>query len=68
VELDPSQGSDVIREWSGEVLGRMALGDPTVTELDIYEAVGASLALSAVTLDELLSPRNSYVVDLFCTP
>ena len=59
--IDPDQFS----EWSGDVLGRFALGDPSISYGDLYEAVSVSWVFACERVEEVLSPRNSWVVDLF---
>jgi hypothetical protein len=65
---DPNEAADVLSQWAGGVVARFALDASSVSEGDVYEAVGVSLGLSATTDEELLNPRNPYIVDLFCTP
>ena len=47
------------------MLGRFALGAPSISYGDLYEAVSVSFVFDCETVEEVLSPRNSYVVDLF---
>jgi hypothetical protein len=67
-ELDPKEVGDLLNEWSGDVLSRVALGDPSISEADIYEAVAVSWINSQDTLEGVLSPHNHRVVSLFIDP
>jgi hypothetical protein len=65
---DPEELSRVLREWSGDVLGRFALDPESVSGSDLYEAVACSWIETRTTEAEVFDPLNHYVVDLFVTP
>jgi len=57
-----------LQGWVGNVLGRFALDPDSVSDRDIYEAVGCSWIATRETFEEVFDPLNGYVVDLFCSP
>ena len=67
-ELDPKEVGDLLSQWSGDVLGRFALRDRSVSEADIYEAVAVSLINSRDTSEGVFSPDNHRIVSLFIDP
>ena len=66
--LDPDGASEMLSHWAGNVLGRFALDETSVSDAELYEAVGVSLVMNAKTEEEVFDPRNAFIVDLFCTP
>jgi hypothetical protein len=65
---DPLDFENHMREWIGETLGLFALNDPRVTEAQLIEAVDVELVMGAETAEEVLSPQNWRIAELFCTP
>ncbi len=57
-----------MRQGIGDTIGRFALGDPTITETQLIEAVDVELVMQAKTTAELLSEQNWWIAELFCTP
>lgn len=66
--VDPDGASEMLSQWAGSVLGRLALDGTSVSDAELYEAVGVSVILNAKTEEEVFDPRNAFIVDLFCTP
>jgi hypothetical protein len=66
--ISPDDASEMLSQWAGNVVGSFALDETSVSDADLYEAVGVSLVMNAKTEDEVFDPRNAFIVDLFCTP
>jgi hypothetical protein len=66
--ISPDDASEMLSRWAGNVVGSFALDETSVSDADLYEAVGVSLVMNAKTEDEVFDPRNAFIVDLFCTP
>ena len=67
-ELDPNEAERLLTKWSGEILGRFALGDETVTHGDLYQAAAISWIGIQDTPEGVFNPHNHRIVDLFVTP
>jgi hypothetical protein len=59
---------DLFAQYSGDVLGPFALGDGSVTEEHLYQAVSISQIATQETPKGILSPYNPRIVELFITP
>lgn len=55
-------------EWIGDTVGRFALGDGSITETRLIEAVSADLVMQAETVAGIFSEQNWRIAELFCTP
>jgi hypothetical protein len=66
--IDYASFESDMREWIGETIGRFALGEPSITQDQLIEAVDVELAIGAETVEGLLSPGNWRLAELFCTP
>lgn len=66
--IEPEEVDDALRQWTGEVLGKIALDETTVSYNDLLEAVTATLIMTAETVEDALSPRTAYLAELFCSP
>jgi hypothetical protein len=66
--IDDGSFENSIREWIGEILGRFARGESSVTQDQLIEAVDVELTMNADTVAEILGTGNSRMAELFCTP
>ncbi len=68
MSLDPDEVGDLLAQQSGETIGRIALGDASVTNQDVYDAAAFSWISSRETFEEVFSPQNHRIVELIITP
>jgi hypothetical protein len=68
MSLDPNDVEGMLTEWSGDALGRFALGDESVTQQDLDEATAVLWISSRDTFEGVFSPDHHRIVDLFVTP